>query len=90
MMSHVIHILQKCYSSHTHTAPDTILTQRFLSQGYIGLFLEEEGSEWLRKVMSAFSLEMKKHGELSYCVALFRVILQVLSWNHIVNNYTSH
>ena len=75
MMSHVIHILQKSYGSHTHTAPDTIFTQRFLSQGYIGLFLEEEGSDWLRKVMNTFSQEMKKHGSLPYCVALFRVVL---------------
>lgn len=74
MMSHVIHILQRSYSSHTRTAPDTITTQRFLSQGYIGLFLEEEGSDWLRKVMNTFGLEMKKHGRLTCCVSLIRML----------------
>ena len=63
MMPHVIHALKESYTSHAHTAPDAIATQRFLSQGYIGLFLEEEASDWLRRVTTSFSQELKKQGQ---------------------------
>ena len=62
LIPHVVHSLKTCYQALADKAPKEIKLKRFTTQGYIGLFLEEDAASWFREIMKLYSVDCKKHG----------------------------
>lgn len=45
-------------------APAEVKLKRFTTQGYIGLFLDDDIATWFREFTKSFAAEVKQHGEL--------------------------
>ena len=61
---YVIHALKNSFLSLMKEAPQEIKLKRFTTQGYIGLFLEDEAASWFREIMKLFAVECRQQGEL--------------------------
>lgn len=62
-----MHALKSCFISSIKNAPGEIKLKRFTTQGYIGLFLEEDIATWFRELMKNFAVECRAHGMCIVC-----------------------
>jgi hypothetical protein len=62
----MIHCLKTSIDNLLPNGPNDIRLKRYVAQGYIGLFLEEEEASWLREIMKIFTMEAKKIGAYLY------------------------
>ena len=61
-----MHSLRVCIEAALPSAPKQIQLRRYVAQGYIGLFVEEDAAEWLREITRNFASDVKKHGMYTY------------------------
>lgn len=59
---YVVHALKTSFMSIIKDAPSEVKLKRFTTQGYIGLFLDEDIATWFREFTKSFATEVKKHG----------------------------
>lgn len=59
---YLIVALKRCLEASLQQAPKEIKLKRYMVQGYIGLFLEEEAASWFREVMRKFTSEARRQG----------------------------
>ena len=57
-----MHSLRVCIEAALPSAPKQIPLRRYVAQGYIGLFVEEEAAGWLRDITKNFANDVKRHG----------------------------
>ena len=60
---HIVHALKQCIEAALPSAPKVVRLKRYVAQGYIGLFIEDDAASWFRELMKNFAIEAKRHGE---------------------------
>ena len=61
-MPSITHTLKVCVEAALCAAPKDVRLKRYITQGYIGLFLEEDAASWFRDITHSFATEVKKMG----------------------------
>ena len=62
LVPRIMHSLRVCIEAALPSAPRQIQLRRYVAQGYIGLFVEEDAAEWLREITRNFANDIKRHG----------------------------
>lgn len=62
LIPQITHILKLCVESALPAAPKEVRLKRYMAQGYVGLFLEEDAATWFRDITHNFASEVKKLG----------------------------
>lgn len=71
---YVVHALKTSFMSIIKDAPSEVKLKRFTTQGYIGLFLEEDIATWFREFTKSFATEVKKHGMVIPIVIMLFIV----------------